>query len=146
MGIEWITFHLITLRKLMLWVPTRSISLICFHWVPTMYRLLLNKRALGPWVIRPRMTDQWSGTICEILEECIMRNNSVKLFWIWVSGSGADVVLKISYLELGQSSCLVQLNHLCNFERRHHGEYLCEVIWNLNQWFKRRCRLETFLI
>ena len=49
-------------------------------------------RALGPWVAHLRMTDQWSGTICEILVECIMRNNSVKLFLIWVSGSGEDVV------------------------------------------------------
>ena len=37
----------------------------------------LNKRALGPLVAHLRMTDQWSGTICEILVECIMRNNSV---------------------------------------------------------------------
>ena len=40
----------------------------------------LNKRALGPCVPHLRMTDQWSGTICEISLECIMRNNSVKLF------------------------------------------------------------------
>ena len=26
------------------------------------------KRALGPWVAHLRMTNQWSGTICEILE------------------------------------------------------------------------------
>ena len=34
---------------------------------------------------------QWSGTICVILVEGIMRNNSVKLFLIWTGGSG-DVV------------------------------------------------------
>ena len=39
-----------------------------------------NKRALGPWAAHLRMTDQWSGTICEILVECFMRNNAVKLF------------------------------------------------------------------
>ena len=33
---------------------------------------------------------QWSRTICAILIEGIMRNNSVKLFWIWTSGSGGD--------------------------------------------------------
>ena len=33
-----------------------------------------------------------SVTICAILVEGIMRNNSVKLFLIWVSGSGGDVV------------------------------------------------------
>ena len=40
---------------------------------------MYNKRALGPWVAHPRLTDQWSGTICKILVESIMRNNS-KLF------------------------------------------------------------------
>ena len=39
-----------------------------------------NKRAIGPWVAHLIMTDQWSGTICEILVECIMRNNSVNFF------------------------------------------------------------------
>ena len=52
----------------------------------------------------------------------------------------------MSYLELCQSSCLVEQNHLCNFERGHYGEHSCEVIWNLDQWFRRRCRLKTFLI
>ena len=104
-----------------------------------------NKRALVPWVVHLRITDQWSGTICEILVECIMRNNSVMFFLIWISGSG-DIVQKTSYLELWQSSCLMQQNHLCNFGRWQHGEYSCEVIWNLDQWFKRRCRLKTFLI
>ena len=70
----------------------------------------------------------------------------MKLILIWVSGSGEDVVENNSYLELWQSSCLVQQNHLCNFERGHHGKYSCEVIWNLEQWFKRRCRSKTFLI
>ena len=40
-----------------------------------------NKRALRPLVAHLRMTDQWSGTICEILVECIMRNNSVIFFF-----------------------------------------------------------------
>ena len=34
----------------------------------------------------------WSGTICAILVEGIMGNNSVKLFCIWTSGSARDVV------------------------------------------------------
>ena len=38
----------------------------------------------GPFVQR-------SGTICAILVEGIRRNNSVKLFRIWASGSGGDV-------------------------------------------------------
>ena len=55
----------------------------------------------------------------------------------------------IFFLNLGQCSRDVikklQQNHLCHFERGYHGEYSCEVIWNLDQWFKRRC-LKTFLI
>ena len=80
-----------------------------------------------------------SVTICAILEEGIQRNNAVKLFEF------KDVILKISYLELWQPSCLVERSHLCNFERKHHGEHSCEVICNLDQWF-RRCCLMTFLI
>ena len=37
---------------------------------------LRNKRFLRPCAPHMRMTDQLSGTICEILVECIMRNNS----------------------------------------------------------------------
>ena len=64
---------------------------------------------------------QWSVTICAILVEGIIKNNSVKLFSIWISGS--DAVQKISYLELWSPSCSVEQNHLCNFERGHHGEH-----------------------
>ena len=83
-----------------------------------------------------------SGTFCAILVEGIMRNNSVKLFWIRDSGLGGDVVKKISYLELWQSSCSVEWYHLCNFGRGHHREHSCEAICNLDQWFRRRCRLQ----
>ena len=37
-------------------------------------------------------TVQWSKTIYAILEEGIMENIPVKLFYIWTSGSGGDVV------------------------------------------------------
>ena len=63
---------------------------------------------------------QRSKTICAILVEGIMRNNSVNLFliWaipvklyeIWTSGSG-DVVKKISYLELWRPSFSVEQNN-----------------------------------
>ena len=67
---------------------------------------------------------RWSQTICEILVEPMQRNNSVKLFCIWTSGSG------ISYLELWQPPppCSVERNHFCNFERGYHEEHSCEVI------------------
>ena len=44
----------------------------------TFLDIQLYIKTRGPWVAHLRMTDQWSGTICEILVECIMRNNSVK--------------------------------------------------------------------
>ena len=58
------------------------------------HMLNLYKRALGPWVAHLRMTDQWSGTICEILVKCIMRNNSVKLFFEFVSVVQEDLLFK----------------------------------------------------
>ena len=34
--------------------------------------------------------------------------------------------LKDFYLELWKSSCFVEQNHLCSFEKGHHGEHSCE--------------------
>ena len=61
----------------------------------------------------------------------------------------------------------MELIHLCNFERGHHGEHrkfgpvveeemsfkekvyhkeqFCEIILNFGQWFRRRCCLKDFL-
>ena len=33
-------------------------------------------------------------------------------------------------------------NHLCNFERGHHGEHSRNVIGNLDKWFRRRYHLK----
>ena len=51
----------------------------------------------------------------------------------------------ISYLELWRPFCSAEWNHLCKFGRRHHEEQFCEIILNLEQWFKRRCRLKILL-
>ena len=50
----------------------------------------------------------------------------------------------ISYLELLKPLCLVERNHLCNFDRRDHEEQFWEIIFNLDQWFRRRYRLKIF--
>ena len=42
----------------------------------------------------------------------------------------------ISYFELWRPFCSGERNHLCNFGRRHHKEQFCEIILNLDQWFK----------
>ena len=44
------------------------------------------------------------------------------------------------------ANCSADLNHLWNFGRRHHEDQFCEIILNLNQWFKRKCCLKVFLI
>ena len=51
----------------------------------------------------------------------------------------------ISYLELWQPLCSADRNHLCNFGRRYHEEQFCEIILNLDQWLRRKCRLKVFL-
>ena len=50
------------------------------YWVRDWSQPIRNKRALGTWVAHLRMTDQLSGTFCKIMVECIMRNNSVKVY------------------------------------------------------------------
>ena len=36
-------------------------------------------------------------------------------------------------------------NHLFNFSRGCYEEQFCEIILNLDWWFRRRCRLKIFL-
>ena len=50
----------------------------------------------------------------------------------------------ISYLELWWSSCSPEQNHLNNFGKGHYDEH-CEIILNLDHWFRRRCHLKYFL-
>ena len=53
-----------------------------------------------------------------------------------------EMSFKRSYLELWRPLCSVEQNHLCNFGREYYGEPSCEFILNLDQWFRRRCRLK----
>ena len=50
----------------------------------------------------------------------------------------------VSYLELWQPFCSEEWNLLCNFGRRHHEEHFCEIILNLDQWFRGRFCLKDF--
>ena len=43
-------------------------------------------------------------------------------------------------------NCSADLNHLWNFDRRHHEDQFCEIILNLNLRFWRKYRLKVFLI
>ena len=49
----------------------------------------------------------------------------------------------ISYLEFWWTFWSVEGNHLCNFCKGYHEEQFCEMILNLDNWF--RCRLKDFL-
>ena len=54
----------------------------------------------------------------------------------------------ISYLWLWRPFCSVLPKHLCNYDSAS-GDYLehfCEIILNLEQWLKGKCRLKTVLI
>ena len=52
----------------------------------------------------------------------------------------------ISYLELWQPFCPADRKHLCNLSRRYREEQFCEIILNLDQWFRRKCHLKVLLI
>ena len=49
------------------------------------------------------------------------------------------------YLEFWRPFCPAEQNHLCNFGRERHEEQFCDIILNLDQWF-RRCHLKIFPI
>ena len=51
----------------------------------------------------------------------------------------------ISYLELWQSFCSAEHDHLCNLGKGYYEEQFCEIIVNLSQWLRRRCCLKYFL-
>ena len=42
----------------------------------------------------------------------------------------------ISYLELWWPLRSLERNHLCNFGRGYYGKHSCEIILNLNRWFR----------
>ena len=50
----------------------------------------------------------------------------------------------ISYMQLWQLFCSAEQNHLCNYGRGYYEKQFCEIILNLGQWFRRRCRLKDF--
>ena len=79
--------------------------------------------------------------VCAILVEGIMEHIHVKSLYIWVSCSEGEYFLSTDLM----ASFFGRENHLCNFARRQ-GEHSCEIILNLNQWFRRRRRLRIFLI
>ena len=88
----------------------------------------------------------WSRIIYAILKEGIMGNIHVKLYGIWTSGQREMLFKDISYQELWQPLWSADQKHLCNYGRRYHETWFCEIILKLDQWFRRYCCLKVFHI
>ena len=84
----------------------------------------------------------WCGTIFAIFK------GGIKGTFMWNFMEFGQVLQfnYISYLELCQPLCSVDWNHMCDIRKRHHEEQPCEIILNLDQWFRRKCHFKVFLI
>ena len=71
-----------------------------------------------------------------------MGNMHLKLYEIWTSGSGGDVVKRHILSRALAAPLFRGLNYLCNFGRGHHEEQLCKIILNLDHWFRRKCNFK----
>ena len=72
----------------------------------------------------------------------------VFLSFMWLFGPVLQVMLfvDISYLQLWWPFCSAERNHLVNFGRGLYEEHFCEIILNLDQWFRKKFCLKIFLI
>ena len=87
-----------------------------------------------------------SRTISEILVQGITRINSVKLFWIWISGSVGDIVL---WHFLSRALVAPISSQVESFVQFCYKPSWGTILWNyfdLDQWFRSRFCLKTFLI
>ena len=66
-----------------------------------------------------------------------MGNIHLKLYGIRTSGL-EDVIFRHFLSRALAAIYSADKNHLCNFGRRHHKEQFCEIILNLDQWFRRK--------
>ena len=74
-----------------------------------------------------------------------MRSNCVNCFEFGPVVGDVKASNGISYMEILQQFCSAECNHLCNLCRGLNEEQFCEIISNLGQWFRKRCRLNDFL-
>ena len=54
------------------------------------------------------------------------------------------MMFKDIYLELWRPFCLAEQNHLCNNGRGNPEEEFCEIILNLDLWYRRCCLKDFF--
>ena len=71
----------------------------------------------------------------------------LKLYGIWTSGSEGGCPLKTFFpIPLAAPLFSGPEPFVCNIGRSYHEEQFCEIILNMNKWFRRNCRLKVFLI
>ena len=74
-----------------------------------------------------------------------MENIHVKLYEVWTSGLGGDIV-KRYFLSGALAAPLFRgAEPFVQFSRGYYEEQFCEIILNLDKWFRRRCLLKIFL-
>ena len=79
-------------------------------------------------------------------EKGVVGNIHVKLYEVWTSGLGGDVV-KRYFLSGALAAPLFRgAEPFVLFSRGYYEEQFCEIILNLDKWFRRRCLLKLFLI
>ena len=88
----------------------------------------------------------WSRTICAILKEGVMGNIHVKLYEVWTSGLGRDVVKRYFLSGALAAPLFSGAEPFVQLSRGYYEEQFCEIILNLDKWFRRRCLLKIFLI
>ena len=75
-----------------------------------------------------------------------MGNIHVKLYEVWTSGLGGDLV-KIYFLSGALAAPLFSgAEPFVQFSRGYYEEQFYENILNLDKWFRRRCLQKIFLI
>ena len=117
----------------------RNISVKLFEFKPVAQEEMLFKAISYLQLCSPLVW--WSGNICTIFVEGIM------ILFCLIPVVQKEISLKdISYLELWWPFCSTKQNRLFNFGRGRHEEHFCINILNLDQWFRRRCHLNIFLI
>ena len=73
-------------------------------------------------------------------------NIHVKLHGVWTSGSKGDVDERHFLSRPLTASLFSRPKPFVQFGRRYHEEQFCEIILNLDQWFRMKCCLKVFLI
>ena len=75
-----------------------------------------------------------------------MRNIHVKLYEVLTSGLGGDVVKRYFLSGALAAPLFSGVEPFVQFSRGYYEDQFCEIILNLDKWFRWRCLLQIFLI